>query len=1193
MNKSTPAHRRPLVILIIFLIIVFFLCLCLYYRNPMRPSVRGNAVTTNATAKREVTIAFFPSAAAPESALNVMKAAAAQIASNVWASSATESGPDAAVTALYWKSGTPPDGPACAVSEVSAPDALEKALESARTGGNLTTAFRFARTLSEKSGNPDRTLILLTDRAPMDGEELEEGAYDSLDAASYRYANAAAQAAAEVSVRDSLTVVAFLQELSGQEFDFTRRFFNDIQTAGYYEILNASSVEAFCEQLAAETLKETGAQKLTFRYPNGTDRSAVCYYTDDYFSASAYTYNPSLATMSISFAMTAFASEDQSRYANKSINARNLLKEIGVAESAISTNEWFTLRPETDSIGVVSGHKPVTVNGETYTLIAVAMRGGGYGREWASNFTIGESGQHNGFDTAKNNVLDYLKGYIAEQKISGPVKFWVTGFSRAAATANLVSGELDKGYDFGADITYAPEDVYAYCFEPPAGALADDVRNQSVYYNIFNIVNQSDPVPFVAPSSLGFARYGIDRYLPSAQASSNYLTERAAMLRIYNAMDGAAPYDVDNFRMRRLNLKNLFSKEKSVVEEDLKNNYSQGVYLSNYVTTLAKEYIKDRQNYVTRYQDEIREVCSILYGCSDAQQKALSDALTAQISANWPKAVTAYFNPLATDEEVYSIVSDWLAAAVKEANVTDYDEETVRSAGAALSDLLVNLLIQHPNEAATLAQNLHGIAEAHYWDLCFAWMASMDENYKRGAEVSFNQGNYRIVRVNCDVDVSVKDDSGKVVAQIVNENPQDIRGSSIISAINENGEKIVILPVDSAYRVAVTRREEPEAAGLMGAEGGQSGTVSGSANGTTETPSGNANGANGTTASANGAGETAQSVNIGIDEYSAQTADITRGVDYLDIPLEPGETLESVIPAVKEEEIPVGSKTAYRMTAADGSNVDSVSNLAGEAAASAAYMVTADPSDVRFGMVLGGGAFRYGDFAQLEATPHDGYAFAGWRDAQNTLVSAENPYRLPVTENVSLTAVFEEVTQSAASVKTNPFTDVSEKSYCYDAVMWASGAGVAGGTTDTTFGPKEPCTAAQAITFLWRAAGSPEPSSAQSPFDDLDPEAYYYKAVLWAAEHDITMGTTEKTFSPDKTVSRSQFITLLYRTFGGAERVEENPFKDVPADSYYRDAVAWAYAAGVTRGTTATTFEPLRSCDRGQIVTFLYRYFVR
>ncbi|MBQ7681396.1 MAG: S-layer homology domain-containing protein, partial [Oscillibacter sp.] len=462
-----------------------------------------------------------------------------------------------------------------------------------------------------------------------------------------------------------------------------------------------------------------------------------------------------------------------------------------------------------------------------------------------------------------------------------------------------------------------------------------------------------------------------------------------------------------------------------------------------------------------------------------------------------------------------------------------------------LSDLLVNLLVQHPNDASTLVANLSGIVEAHSWELCYAWMASMDDNYKRGAEISLNEGNYRIVRVNCDVDVSVRDENGGVVAQIVNENPQEIRGSSIISAVNENGEKVVILPLDSAYRVSVTRRDD-ETASLLDAEN-------------------------------------PETVNIGIDEYSAQTAEVTRGVDYLDVPLSAGETLESVIPAVEDGD------ADYTLTAPDGNAIPSTSDLSG-AAAEASYTVTASPDSEKSGMVLGGGAFRYGDFAQVEATPHDGYAFAGWYADAETPVSTEAVYRFCVTQDAALVARFTAQPPKAVPAAVS-FTDVSPQSYCYDAVLWAVGNGIVSGTTDTTFSPKEPCTAAQAVTFLWRAAGSPEPSSTESPFTDLDPGAYYYKAVLWAAEHDITMGTTESTFSPDKTVSRSQFITLLYRTFGNAERVESCPFEDVAADAYYRDAVAWAYARGVTRGTTATTFAPLRSCDRGQIVTFLYRYF--
>ena len=1134
--------RRSLLVLAVFILLAFLLCLWLYRRNP--PATDGGE--TAQALRQETALIFFPSADADDATVNVMRAAATRLFEDLQAA-------ESQVSVISWRAGVPPKGPSCATSAVASTSELAEALEAAQIGGSLSAAFRFAQELSETSANPYRRAILLTDRAPADGEQSDEGAYDALDSASFRYANAASAAAAKLSARDALCVVGFLQGLSGQEFDFARRFFNDIQTAGYYEVLNGGGLDALREQIAAELSAESGVQKLGFRYMHGRDYPAVCYYSDDYFTASSYEYNQSLATMTMSFAMSAFASGDQPRYANKSANARALLKEIGVPESAIDTNEWFTLRPETDSIGVVSGSKQIIVNGETYTLIAVAIRGSGYGREWASNFTIGETGQHNGFDTAKNNVLAYLKTYLEKQKITGAVKFWVTGFSRAAATANLTAGELDKGYDFGADITYSPADVYAYCFEPPAGALVSETRNQELYYNIFNIVNQSDPVPFVAPAPLGFGRYGIDRFLPSAQSSSNYLNERAAMLRVYLAMDSVDAYGVDNFRMRKINLANLFAKDKPVIEEDAKNNYSQGVYLSNYVTLLSKEYIRSRENYVAEYQDEIREVCSVLYGCSDEQQTALFNALRAQIENNWSKAVIAHFNPLAPDGEEYEIVGEWLSEAVRAAGVTDeYSDETIRSAGAALSKLLVNLLIRHPNEAATLAANLGGVGEAHYPELCYAWMASMDANYKRGAETAFNAGDYRMVRVNCDVDVSVRDEDGEVVARIVNETPQEVRGSGIISAVNENGEKIVVLPMDSAYRVSVTRREAaPETAQ-----------------------------------------EASETVNLAIDEYSAQAEDMARGVDYLDVPLAPGETLEGVLPAAPESGAPDETPVAYELTDAEGQSVESASDLSGDTAAEV-YAVTVTPSDETAGMVLGGGSFRYGDFAQLETTPMDGYAFVGWYDG-DALLSEEAVYRFAVTADAELAAVFTEARPASASVKANPFSDVSPQSYCYDAVLWASETGVAGGVTDTEFRPREVCTAAQAVTFLWRAAGSPEPSSTDSPFDDIDPDAYYYKAVLWAAERDVTMGTTESTFSPDKTVSRSQFLTLLYRAFAdAAETPAENPFADVPDDAYYRDAVSWAYAQGVTRGVTATAFEPLRSCDRGQIATFLYRYFAR
>ena len=171
------------------------------------------------------------------------------------------------------------------------------------------------------------------------------------------------------------------------------------------------------------------------------------------------------------------------------------------------------------------------------------------------------------------------------------------------------------------------------------------------------------------------------------------------------------------------------------------------------------------------------------------------------------------------------------------------------------------------------------------------------------------------------------------------------------------------------------------------------------------------------------------------------------------------------------------------------------------------------------------------------------------------------------------------------------FTDVSPNAYYYDAVQWAVENGITSGTSATTFSPDMVCTRAQAVTFLWRAAGSPRPESTRNPFTDVKAGSYYYDAVLWAVEEGITSGTSATTFSPDMTCSRSQIVTLLYRSWGNPEIEEAASFRDVPAGAYYAEAVSWAAEWGITSGTSATTFSPDASCTRAQIVTFLYRSY--
>lgn len=173
----------------------------------------------------------------------------------------------------------------------------------------------------------------------------------------------------------------------------------------------------------------------------------------------------------------------------------------------------------------------------------------------------------------------------------------------------------------------------------------------------------------------------------------------------------------------------------------------------------------------------------------------------------------------------------------------------------------------------------------------------------------------------------------------------------------------------------------------------------------------------------------------------------------------------------------------------------------------------------------------------------------------------------------------------------NYFVDVFASDYYYDAVLWAVENGITNGTSATTFSPANPCTRAQMATFLWRAAGSPEPVGASNPFVDVAADAYYAKAVQWAYEQGITGGTSATTFSPDDTCTRGQMATFLWRDAGSpAMSADRVPFVDVSADVYYATAVEWAYEEGVTSGTSATTFSPNDPCTRAQMVTFLYRY---
>ncbi|MGM9637958.1 MAG: choice-of-anchor I family protein [Butyricicoccaceae bacterium] len=235
-----------------------------------------------------------------------------------------------------------------------------------------------------------------------------------------------------------------------------------------------------------------------------------------------------------------------------------------------------------------------------------------------------------------------------------------------------------------------------------------------------------------------------------------------------------------------------------------------------------------------------------------------------------------------------------------------------------------------------------------------------------------------------------------------------------------------------------------------------------------------------------------------------------------------------------------------------------------------------------------------GDTVTLTITLNEGYAL------RTMTVTDRNGNALPLVgkngrytftmpaSRVTVEAVFTEEVPAPAL-----FADVPAGAYYHDAVLWATENGITQGTTDVAFSPDGTCTRAQAVTFLWRAAGCPAPLSDVMPFIDVPTGAYYRDAVLWAVENGITQGTTDVTFSPDDTCTRAQILTLIWRAHNAPLTDAADPFTDVAAGAYYHDAVLWAVENGITQGTTDITFSPDSGCTRAQIVTFLWRALAR
>ena len=262
----------------------------------------------------------------------------------------------------------------------------------------------------------------------------------------------------------------------------------------------------------------------------------------------------------------------------------------------------------------------------------------------------------------------------------------------------------------------------------------------------------------------------------------------------------------------------------------------------------------------------------------------------------------------------------------------------------------------------------------------------------------------------------------------------------------------------------------------------------------------------------------------------------------------------------------------------------------GGGSSSPSYSVTTPGKTENGAVTVSPRSAEKGDTVTITAKPDSGYQL------DDLTVTDKNGNELKLTDKgngkYTFTMPASKVEIKATFVKkveTSPFSDVSTNAYYYEAVKWAQEKGITGGIGNGLFGPNQPCTRAQIVTFLWRAAGSPEPKT-MSSFADVSMDAYYAKAVAWAVENGITTGTGDGKFSPDATCTRAQSVTFLFRAIGKPVDSKAE-FSDVLTDSYYANAVSWAVENGVTNGIGDGLFGPNNSCTRAQIVTFLFRAY--
>lgn len=566
------------------------------------------------------------------------------------------------------------------------------------------------------------------------------------------------------------------------------------------------------------TLKDSDAIRVPYTISDGTIMYDI-YFEDDYFKQPGGQFNPSLVTCSYGLAISSksfFPTKND--YSVQYQTAEKFMEDAGFED--IRYNDYYTMPSSYSSLGLIIGKKEIDLGDETATLLAITTKSGNYRLEWLNNIDLGYTGNnqeqhHKGFYNCGKREYAFIEEYIRDMNITGNVKIWMAGFSRGAAVTNMTAALIDRnivrngtGFE-GVQMGY--EDVYAYCFETPQGAFRknnakglEDPRS-SEYGNIFNLIDQNDPVPMVSMTRLGFTRFGTDMFYPNNLTTAAY---GDAMVDMYIKYFPQLPsYSIDGYYQNQFSP--MFYDTDSNSTREIKNP-SVGLFMREFMRMLVDDVPLTRFSYMHTYQVPINLFFTYLFSgkISGTTLLGIGDFLTVLTDDNNMQLL------------VYDIIHDSDAFVNDFSSFAEY--YSARNGNKISNELIENLEViltlltkATANDKSYLLSlmssgNINSLKNAHLISSSMPWCMAMDPNYGTVSSLySYNDGRYRRITVEGADDLTLFDEDGYESAVFADGKLKECY-SLLTYCTGKDGSMIIYIPLDGRYTLDIEKGEDPK-----------------------------------------------------------------------------------------------------------------------------------------------------------------------------------------------------------------------------------------------------------------------------------------------------------------------------------------------------------------------------------------------